>query len=98
MILNIPEEHLKRPPRESIAIQIREAREKLGWTQTELGKKMSGLHQQQIGRLEDPGLGNSLNNIERAAQVLGIQLFICFNYNLEGLKEVEPFNDQGLDI
>lgn len=64
-----------------LADQITELREKRGWTQADLARKV-GTTQSGIARLENPGYRNySLKTLEKVAQALGARLVV-------GLQEV----------
>jgi ribosome-binding protein aMBF1 (putative translation factor) len=64
-----------------LADQIAELREKRGWTQADLARKV-GTTQSGIARLENPNYRNySLKTLEKVAQALGAKLVV-------GLEEV----------
>ena len=64
-----------------LADQIVELREKRGWTQDDLARKV-GTTQSGIARLENPNYRNySLKTLEKVAQALGAKLIV-------GLEEV----------
>jgi ribosome-binding protein aMBF1 (putative translation factor) len=67
--------------RTQLADQIAELREKRGWTQADLARKV-GTTQSGIARLENPSYRNySLKTLEKVAQALGARLVV-------GLQEV----------
>ena len=62
--------------RTRLADQIATLREKLGWTQTQLARKV-GTTQSGIARLENPSYQNySLKTLEKVARALGARLVV----------------------
>jgi HTH-type transcriptional regulator / antitoxin HipB len=57
----------------SVALQIRWARAKAGFTQAELAKR-AGVKQQQIAKLEQPGENPTIGTIQKIANALGVHV------------------------
>lgn len=58
-------------PTLAIAVNLRQARDKAGLTQSELATK-AGVSQQQIAKLEGPGSNPKIATVEKVARALGL--------------------------
>lgn len=82
--------------RTGIAFQIRAMREKIPWTQTDLGAA-AGKPQNVISRLEDPDYGKvTLQTLLQIANAFDVALVVKFIPYSRFLKEFEDVSEQSL--
>jgi ribosome-binding protein aMBF1 (putative translation factor) len=73
----------------AVAGQIYQARESVGWTQSELARR-AGTHQSVIARMEDADYaGHSLSMLRRIAEALGKRIHIEFRNPDNGSKKLK---------
>jgi len=77
-VSKIPESRLK--ARKVLARNLRALRGEMGWSQEELARRV-GLHRTYVGAVERAERNISIDNIERLARVLKVEIGELFNNN-----------------
>src|SRR5450830_917978 len=81
-----------------LAFQVRALREKLGWSQPELGKRARKT-QSGISRIEDPNYGKfTIRTLLDLASAFDVALFISFVPYTKLIREMEDLSSDALAV